>query len=455
MNNMTLHVEGLGKISMADIEMAPLMFFIGDNNSGKSYLMTLIYGLMTAPFWEFLGLQGEPEYDACSAMLDSYFVEDEPDMREISTEDFVLLINLLNGILSRHKNRIASSAFNKQMHVGKLSIKMPYVPISLGIFAHREMNHTNPSYNGDFAISGMGYKPRRYSVAMGGPLSFSRMAGEEKKRFILYELIKLLLAIGMGKDETLEPLFLPVSRTGFMLTYKTLAGNSIEEKFNNVSVEKNLLTRPESDFLKKLTELRAVGDDAGNKFRAISDFITGQITNGEVNLSDGPASDILYSPRGQEKLELPLFLTSGVVTEMAPLLIFLNNGYKLNHLMMEEPEMCMHPELQKKVGQLLVRLVNHKINVMVTTHSDIILQHINSMILLNKHENKAALMDKYHYEESDMVDEDRIRVYQFKVNSSNTSTITNIECGEFGFPLSTFSDTLNDMLREAEALMED
>ena len=455
MNNMTLHVEGLGKIDTADIEMAPLMFFIGDNNSGKSYLMTLIYGLMTAPFWEFLGLQGEPEYDACSAMLDSYLVVDESDMREISAEDFALLVNLLNGILNRHKDRIASSAFNKQMYVRKLSIKMPYVPISLGIFEHRETNHIDPSYNGNFAGLCMIYKQRRYSTKIGSPLSFSKAAKVDEKRYMLYELIKLLLAIGMGKEETLDPLFLPVSRTGFMLTYKTLAGNSIEEKFNNVSVEKNLLTRPESDFLKKLTELRATGDDAGNKFQTISDFITSQITNGKVNLSAGPASDILYSPRGQEKLELPLFLTSGVVTEMAPLLIFLNNGYKLNHLMMEEPEMCMHPELQKKVGQLLARLVNNKINVTVTTHSDIILQHINSMILLNKHEKKAALMDKYHYEESDMVHEDMVRVYQFKVNSSNTSTITNVKCGEFGFPLPTFSDTLNDMLREAETLMED
>lgn len=455
MNHMILHVKGLGKISKADIEMAPLMFFIGDNNSGKSYLMTLIYGLMTAPYWEFLRFEEEPEYKVCSTMLDSYFVENELDMRKISTEDFVLLIKLLNGILKMHKDRIVSIAFNKQMYVKELSITMPYVPISLGIFTHRETEHTDTSYNGDFAKVNIGYNEKRYSMTMGSPLSFSNVTRGEEKRLVLYELIKSLLAIGMGKEKVLEPLFLPVSRTGFMLTYKTLAGNSIEEKFNNMSVEKNLLTRPESDFLKKLIELRTERDGAANGFQAISEFITSQITYGEVNLSDGTTSDILYFPKGQENLELPLFLTSGVVTEMAPLLVFLNNGYKLNHLMMEEPEMCMHPELQKKVAQLLVRLVYNKINVMVTTHSDIILQHINSMILLNRNEKKNILMNKYHYEESDMVNEDMVRVYQFKANPSNQSTIINIECGEFGFPLPTFSDTLNDMLREVQELMDE
>jgi len=46
MNNWILHVEGLGKIKSADIEVSPFNLYIGDNNSGKSYIMTVIYGLL-------------------------------------------------------------------------------------------------------------------------------------------------------------------------------------------------------------------------------------------------------------------------------------------------------------------------------------------------------------------------------------------------------------------------
>lgn len=38
----TLHVEQIGKITKADIRIAPLIFFTGDNNSGKSYMITIL-----------------------------------------------------------------------------------------------------------------------------------------------------------------------------------------------------------------------------------------------------------------------------------------------------------------------------------------------------------------------------------------------------------------------------
>ncbi|MED4870069.1 AAA family ATPase [Geobacillus stearothermophilus] len=39
-----LKVERFGKIKQGEIDIAPLMLFVGDNNSGKSYLMSLLWG---------------------------------------------------------------------------------------------------------------------------------------------------------------------------------------------------------------------------------------------------------------------------------------------------------------------------------------------------------------------------------------------------------------------------
>ena len=46
MNNWELHISGLAKIDNADIKVGPFNLYIGDNNSGKSYIMTIIYGLL-------------------------------------------------------------------------------------------------------------------------------------------------------------------------------------------------------------------------------------------------------------------------------------------------------------------------------------------------------------------------------------------------------------------------
>lgn len=40
-----LIVENYGKIKSAEIEVAPLTLFVGDNNSGKSYLLALLWGI--------------------------------------------------------------------------------------------------------------------------------------------------------------------------------------------------------------------------------------------------------------------------------------------------------------------------------------------------------------------------------------------------------------------------
>ncbi len=37
-------IEEFGKIGHAELEMKPMMMFVGDNNSGKSYLMSLLWG---------------------------------------------------------------------------------------------------------------------------------------------------------------------------------------------------------------------------------------------------------------------------------------------------------------------------------------------------------------------------------------------------------------------------
>ena len=40
-------VEQFGKIRKAEIELAPLTLFVGDNNSGKNYLLSLSWAMCT------------------------------------------------------------------------------------------------------------------------------------------------------------------------------------------------------------------------------------------------------------------------------------------------------------------------------------------------------------------------------------------------------------------------
>ena len=56
---MIIHIRNFGKIESADIDFGNLTIFVGENNSGKTYIMQLIYGLINffseKEFNDFLG----------------------------------------------------------------------------------------------------------------------------------------------------------------------------------------------------------------------------------------------------------------------------------------------------------------------------------------------------------------------------------------------------------------
>ena len=62
--NVNISVENFGPIEKADIDLRPLTIFVGESNTGKTYLATLIYaldrafeGISKVPFPESIILQ--------------------------------------------------------------------------------------------------------------------------------------------------------------------------------------------------------------------------------------------------------------------------------------------------------------------------------------------------------------------------------------------------------------
>lgn len=62
--NWKLTVGGYGKIERCEIEVAPLTLFVGDNNSGKSYLMSLLWGIKNLGIQALIGKEAAKESDA-------------------------------------------------------------------------------------------------------------------------------------------------------------------------------------------------------------------------------------------------------------------------------------------------------------------------------------------------------------------------------------------------------
>lgn len=70
-----LMVEDYGK--SAEIEIAPLTLFVGDNNSGKSYLLALLWGIEKFGVEALIG-ENYRNTEETKALIDWLFAQIEP-----------------------------------------------------------------------------------------------------------------------------------------------------------------------------------------------------------------------------------------------------------------------------------------------------------------------------------------------------------------------------------------
>ena len=81
-----------------------------------------------------------------------------------------------------------------------------------------------------------------------------------------------------------------------------------------------------------------------------------------------------YKPDGWENA-LPLMNTSSMVSELAPVVLYLRHVVQPGEtLIIEEPETHLHPAMQVEFTRQIAALVHAGVRVIVTTHSDWVLE---------------------------------------------------------------------------------
>ncbi len=423
----TLHVENFAKIKSADIEIAPFVGIVGENNTGKSYLMSLLWGLMTFPAIPFdieMDTSCEP-YRKCKNIVESHheasFILSEEEKR--------VFIEYFNACLRINKSEILQTAFNYKVKADAIEI--------------REYS-SNVTYRVTFSLG-------KLTNSQGVKRDCDHFAGfRDASPGSFLALSRMLLLQGIGNVSWFSGAhFFPASRTGFMLTYPQLVGQSLEDNYSLATEPrtKTQLTLPYIRFLQFITSYKEAEDN--NPDEPFADFVENELTHGRIMSTEAKMPVLTYRPDGSEK-NLPLHVSSSVVTEVAPLLMAFRDKEKRGVYFIEEPEAHLHPELQKKMAQLLIRMSNGGKGVFITTHSDTIIQHINNMLMLGKTDSKD-LMTKYGYKTEDLLKTENVKLYQFVHDEDGMSILMPLEKTDYGFVVPTFNDSLKNLLDETYA----
>ena len=153
-----------------------------------------------------------------------------------------------------------------------------------------------------------------------------------------------------------------------------------------------------------------------------------------------------YRSRGdaQPSESLGLHITSSAVKSLFGLWFYLEHqAHAGNILMIDEPELNIHPENQRKVARLLARLVNGGINVVISTHSDYIVREFNSLIMLGQ-DRSGELRQKHGYDADEVLQPHDVGAYLFDKRTIVPFQITPSD-GIYATTFDTVIEDLNDV----------
>jgi hypothetical protein len=190
-----------------------------------------------------------------------------------------------------------------------------------------------------------------------------------------------------------------------------------------------------------------------------ADIIGGEYA---VNRND----QLYYVPKGK-RVKLSMDESSSAVRSLLDIGFYLRHEAQLGDLLMvDEPELNLHPENQRRVARLFARLVNLGIKVFITTHSDYIIKELNTLIMLNHdkpHLKRIAEEESYRQEE--LISSKKIKVYiaeealiipegSQRKRKTKYQTLTPADIDpELGIEARTFDKTIETMNRIQEAII--
>jgi rRNA-processing protein FCF1 len=417
---MRLTVKNLGPISEASVDLSKdLIVLTGENNTGKTYLAYVIYWLYAFRNWSSFRFINEDST-----------IEGIKDLEAINVRAFFetyynQILDELHDHLSSRDLRSLFASSQTQFSTVKIEVE--------GLDKEYETKLEGKTW-GPLLPNPKGSKPL-----------YSR------------EL----------SDELLSPIFnkctlFPAERSGISVFSKELAFNKnlwfdLLLKTNDDIKFKilNTLDHSHNRYAKPIFESLRISQQLDILVKEVSDFayladqFEQSLVGGKVSVS--PIGDFEFSPNNSES-KLEIHLTSSTVKSLAPLVFYLRHqAQKGDFIIIDEPELNLHPNNQIKIARFLARLVNEGFKVMVSTHSDYIMRELNSLIMLGtgkkkspeKTEDLLKKYKKYEYDKNQLLDNKQVGVYLF----SQGKDVEELEIREDGFEIATIDETV-DRLNE-------
>lgn len=447
---MTLTINHMGVLNSAKISVGNLTILCGKNNTGKSYLTYSLYGILS-----FL-------------RSDLFYLFDKDASNNL----------LSRGVCSVDLKKIAQFFWEELSDSNKKSLKKS----APGWFGRKdelaedttldfccseadakEISRRLSSFSCDFPIKVGDEYTLRFTKDKGTTtIVCTYMQGQTAST--LYQGVDMKvpesavrnaqwIVAFLVKERLPRPFIIGSERTGVSVfrdefsLYRDLAYDDINvservrelrERFSFSSYP--IATRRDLDFVLQLSKIVRQRKSFlttrknGLILEAFEDIVGGKY---DVDQDTGELS---FVPKGQKE-KLSLHESSSSVRALCELYFYLAYCAKKGDvLVIDEPEMNLHPSAQRRLARLLAMLTNMDIRVFITTHSDYILREVNALIRVStlQAKDKDRILDKHSIKEDALIESKDVSIYV--INSGEAEGM--VPDAQYGFAVKSFDDTI-------------
>jgi predicted ATPase len=244
---------------------------------------------------------------------------------------------------------------------------------------------------------------------------------------------------------------IPAERGGLNLFFKELSSirnrllhHAQKDKISPMEVLKDIIksryAEPISDYIEFLNDLNNTKKRKSD-YQIQAQDIQKKIINGKYEIDRH--GDIFFLPYRSNNKKMPLHFTSSTVKTLFSLVFYLEHlAQPGDYLMIDEPELSLHPDNQRNLARVLAKLVNNGVKVVLSTHSPYFVRELNNLIMLNKSFIKASeLRQRYGYEPGESLNPEKVSAYLF---DQKTIKQMEIDVNE-GIIAETFDDVINNL----------
>lgn len=462
--DLRLDLKNFGPVVKGTVQIRPLTILVGPNNSGKSYVAVLLHSILSACTPYTFEVIGGADKEKFGMQLPQ--IANGATQKPISRK-------MLKKIHDLHTQRFGRKIGEKLLYNFKsdLSELIQNGRDSASITISSD-NTIDVTIKNEIIVAKSKSKSKKLKIELVEDANKSPIQETETEIVLsitpnMKDLMSYFISMYVGLDvlpQLPQSHYLPANRSGVLQAYKTLAANLASAIPNMGPFSTHMLTElaPKAadtfsahvltgtitDFISKLITI----PDKKGELADVARQMENDLFHGSIDLphSGNKISEITYSTK---KYKIPLNRTSSSISEVAPLSLYLKYMVKPGDLLIiEEPEAHQHPANQAKMATSIVRMIRAGLNVLITTHSPLLVEKLGHYVVAGMRDTKTRASHKPY--DKDYLLPDEVSPYVFS-NSGDGYFIREIDKDDkYGISQEEFIPILDELNNDAIMLQE-